>query len=89
MVPPSPAPPDIQLNGDRPRDPQVHDDRRDRRVLTGGSLVAGEVYMDGGWDCEALDQLFYRILRARLDQDVGGSWRQLWNVSAGGLRGSA
>ena len=34
----------------------------------------------GGWDCEALDQLFYRILRARLDEEMGWSWQQLWNV---------
>ncbi|MFB6229959.1 MAG: cyclopropane fatty acyl phospholipid synthase [Salinibacter sp.] len=71
---------DVQINGDRPWDPQVHDDRLYRRALSGGSLAAGEAYMDGWWDCEALDQLFYRILRARLDQEFGWSWRQLWNV---------
>jgi len=71
---------DIELNGDRPWDPQVHDDRFYRRVLAGGSLAAGEAYMDGWWDCEALDQLFYRFLRAGLDQEMGWSWRDIWNV---------
>ncbi len=69
---------DIEVNGDRPWDPQVHDDRLYRRVWTGGSLALGEAYMDGWWDCEALDQLFYRVLRTRLDREVGRSWRHLW-----------
>lgn len=71
---------DIQINGDRPWDPQIHDERLYRRVLSGGALAAGEAYMDGWWDCEALDQLFSRFLRARLDEQVGWSWRRLWNV---------
>lgn len=36
--------------------------------MAGGSLALGESYMDGWWDCQALDQLFHRLLRARLDQ---------------------
>lgn len=71
---------DIQINGNRPWDLQVHDDRLYQRVLSGGSLAAGEAYMDGWWDSEALDQMFYRILRARLDKDIGWSWYNLWNV---------
>jgi cyclopropane-fatty-acyl-phospholipid synthase len=69
----------VQLNGSRPWDPQVHDDRFYRRVLSNGSLAAGEAYMDGWWDCESLDGLFYRILRARIDQELGWSWEYLWN----------
>jgi len=32
-----------------------------------GSLGAGESYMDGWWDSEQLDELFHRVLRARLE----------------------
>jgi cyclopropane-fatty-acyl-phospholipid synthase len=71
---------DVKINGDRPWDLQVHDPRLYRRVLSGGSLAVGEAYMDGWWGCEALDQLFYRLLRGRLDQKVGWSWRLVWNV---------
>lgn len=71
---------DIQLNGDRSWDPQVHEDRLYQRVLSGGSLALGEAYLDGWWDCEALDQFFYRVLRARLEEKVGRSWRMLWNI---------
>lgn len=69
----------VRINGERPWDIQVHDDRVYDRVLSGGSLAAGEAYMDGWWDCEALDELFYRILRSELDQKIGWSWHYLWN----------
>ena len=47
---------DIQINGNRPWDLQVHDARLYRRALAQGSLGLGESYMDGWWDCEALDE---------------------------------
>ena len=71
---------DVRLNGDRPWDPHVHDERLYRRVLSGGSLAAGEAYLEGWWDCQALDQLFYRVLRAHLDEKMGWSWKLLWNI---------
>lgn len=74
-------PADIHFNGDRAWDPQVHDERLYRRALSGGSLAVGEAYMDGWWDCHALDQLFYRLLRTGIDREVGWSWQQLWNVA--------
>ena len=36
------------------------------RVFTSWSLGLGESYMDGEWDCDALDELFTRLLRADL-----------------------
>ena len=62
------APPDVRTNGRRPWDIQVHDSRFYDRVLSGGSLALGESYMDGWWDCEALDRFFERILTHRLDK---------------------
>jgi cyclopropane-fatty-acyl-phospholipid synthase len=72
---------DVRIDGDRPWDVQVHDDRLYRRVLAEGTLGAGEAYMDGWWDCRALDAFFYRMLRHRVDDAVGTSWRHLWNVA--------
>jgi cyclopropane-fatty-acyl-phospholipid synthase len=40
------------------------------RVLAQGSLGLGEAYMDGMWDCRALDQFFHKALNARLDKQV-------------------
>ena len=61
---------DVQINGNRPWDIQVYNQTFFNRVLAGGSLALGESYMDGWWSCEALDQLFDRILCTRLDKKV-------------------
>ncbi|PSQ95511.1 MAG: cyclopropane-fatty-acyl-phospholipid synthase [Bacteroidetes bacterium SW_9_63_38] len=71
---------DVRVDGNRPWDPQVHDDRVYQRVFSGGSLALGEAYMDGWWDCEALDQLFYRLMQADLHEAVGRSWQQRWKL---------
>ena len=47
---------DVQLNGSRPWDIQVHDKHMYERVFTSWSLGLGESYMDGEWDCDALDE---------------------------------
>ncbi len=65
----------ITINGDKPYDIQVHNPDLYERVLRDQALGLGESYMDGWWDCEALDQFFDRILRARLDEAVKGSWK--------------
>ena len=64
---------DVEINGSRPWDIQVHDERFYARVLSGGSLALGETYMDGLWDCKALDQLSEKLLRGRIDKQVKAS----------------
>jgi cyclopropane-fatty-acyl-phospholipid synthase len=61
---------DIQINGDRPWDLQVHDPRFYGYVLGGGSLALGESYMKKWWDCTALDQLVYRLFKAGINYRV-------------------
>ena len=61
---------DIEVNGSRSFDIQVHNDLFYSRVLSGGSLALGECYMDGWWDCKALDQFCYKLLRGRIDKQV-------------------
>ena len=56
---------DIEINGKRPWDIKVHHPALYARILAGGMLAAGESYMDGWWDCDALDQLIDRILKAQ------------------------
>jgi len=70
----------ITLNGSDPADIQVHNEDLYERVLKGGSLALGESYMDGWWDCPALDQFFDKLLRARLPQKVKSNWKLLWPV---------
>jgi cyclopropane-fatty-acyl-phospholipid synthase len=61
---------DIQLQGGRPWDIRVNDPRFFRAVLAGGTLGFGESYMDGWWDCNALDEMCCRAIRARLEERV-------------------
>lgn len=62
---------DIALDGHRLWDIQIHDPRTFKAVLTRGSLGAGESYMQGWWDCVALDEMVARVLNARLQQRLG------------------
>lgn len=55
---------DVKVGGGRPWDITVHNPRVFARVAVEGSLGLGEAYVDGWWDCEALDEFFFRILRA-------------------------
>jgi cyclopropane-fatty-acyl-phospholipid synthase len=59
---------DIRINGARRWDIQVHDRRFFSRVLASGTLGFGESYMDGWWDCEALDEMCCRAIGAGLEK---------------------
>lgn len=58
---------DIEINGTRPWDPQVNDDNFYKLALARGTLGIGESYMAGMWDCDRLDELFYRAISASLE----------------------
>jgi cyclopropane-fatty-acyl-phospholipid synthase len=70
---------DILIDGDRPWDIKVHNNNFFGRLLSGGSLAAGEAYIDGWWDSPALDQLFERILRSRINEKIR-SWTWIWDA---------
>jgi cyclopropane-fatty-acyl-phospholipid synthase len=57
----------VRLDGGRPWDVRVNRDRLYRRALR-GSLGIGESYIDGDWDCDALDELFRRVLSSNAQQ---------------------
>lgn len=57
----------ITLNGPKPYDPQIKDERLYARVLAEGTLGLGEAYMDGWWECEAIDELVSRLLSRKVD----------------------
>ena len=61
---------DVTVNGDRPWDIQVNDERFYRRVLAQGSLGLGEAYMDGWWNCKRLDEFFAKVTEAKLETKV-------------------
>ncbi|MFA6160623.1 MAG: cyclopropane fatty acyl phospholipid synthase [Patescibacteria group bacterium] len=55
---------DVQINGSRPWDIKVKDERFYARVLAHGTLGFGESYMDGWWECDRIDELVSRLLRS-------------------------
>ena len=61
---------DIAIDGGRPWDIRVNDDRFYGSVLRGGSLALGESYMAGWWDTGALDVFIEHVLLARLQGRV-------------------
>jgi cyclopropane-fatty-acyl-phospholipid synthase len=65
---------DITVNGNRKGDITVHDSAFYSRVVSSASLGLGESYVEGMWDCDSLDTLFYKLLSARIDREAIGFW---------------
>lgn len=65
---------DIQINGNRAWDLQIHDDRFYKRVLSEDALGLGESYIEGWWDVDELDQFFFRLLGIDLSK-VRITWK--------------
>jgi cyclopropane-fatty-acyl-phospholipid synthase len=60
---------DIEVDGGRPWDMRVRNSAVYDRIMIKRSLGLGESYMDGWWDCAALDEFFFRLLKVRV-QDI-------------------
>lgn len=71
---------DVKIDGKRPWDIQVNNQDFYPKILAGGSLALGESYMDGWWECEALDQFIDRLLRLELDTKFESTKRYVWNT---------
>jgi cyclopropane-fatty-acyl-phospholipid synthase len=61
---------DVKINGSRPWDIKVNNERFYQRVLSGGLLGIGESYMDGDWDCAKLDELSFRACSIGVDKMI-------------------
>ncbi|MBN1294735.1 MAG: cyclopropane fatty acyl phospholipid synthase [Candidatus Latescibacteria bacterium] len=71
---------DIRIDGKKPWDIRVINPEFYARVLSGGSLALGESYMDGWWECDALDQFFCNVLKAELDKKVRSKRPMIWSM---------
>ncbi len=60
----------ITINGHNPWDIQVHQEKFYQVVLSQANLGLGESYMDGWWDCAALDEFFSKIIRAQIQDGI-------------------
>lgn len=61
---------DIRINGSRPYDIQIHDERFYKRAIRHLGLGIGEAYMDGWWSSGAVDELITRITNAKLEEKI-------------------
>src|SRR6185369_2440934 len=59
-----------RIDGIRPWDIQVRDDRFYRRALLEGSMGLGESYMDGLWDCADLEELVHRFVTSGIEAEA-------------------
>lgn len=59
---------DIRINGSRPWDIQIHNEKLFDRIFRQGSLGFGEAYMDGWWDAEKVDELICKAMLAKLNR---------------------
>jgi cyclopropane-fatty-acyl-phospholipid synthase len=67
------------VNGPNPWDIQIKFEnfiKFYRSITRYGSLGLGNSYVDGLWDCENLDEFFFRVLNAKLDEKIN-PWRLL------------
>ena len=76
---------DIHLDGNRPWDIHLKHPQTLQRLLQSGGLALGESYMDGWWECHAIDRLVERLLRARLE-DTLRTPRAKWESFKGLMR---
>jgi cyclopropane-fatty-acyl-phospholipid synthase len=60
----------IEVNGSKPSSIHVHNEKLWDRVISQQGLGLGEAYMDGWWDCEAIDQMLTRLLEIKVTQEL-------------------
>lgn len=65
----------IQPNGPNPWDPWIGNPRFYEAVLRNPSLGLGETYMEHYWECERIDLLIERVLRAQVHRKLGSTLR--------------
>lgn len=59
---------DVVINGNRPFDIQVKNERLYRRVVLDGELGFGEAYVQGWWESDDIAELIKRLLLANVDK---------------------
>jgi len=78
---------DIHLNGNRAWDIHINHPHLLTRLLKQGGVALGDSYMDGWWECQAIDQMLERAMRARLHEKLQTP-RAWWESLRGRMRHS-
>ncbi len=74
------APAGVTIDGQNPWDMKIHNPHTYRRVLAQGSLGLGESYMEGWWDCQALDVFFDKVLSVDIQDKFQFSFPVLFEL---------
>lgn len=61
---------DIEINGTRPWDIIINDDKLFDDILLNGTIAFGEGYMNRLWDCERIDILISKLLRSHIEDKL-------------------
>ncbi len=70
----------IQINGSLASDIKVKDKKFYTEFLKNGSLGLGESYMAGYWECDSLEEFFYKIFSANLSEYAQNNIKFISNV---------
>jgi len=70
----------ITINGNKPYDLTVKNDKFYQRLLTDGMLGVGESYMDDWWVSQALDELVDKVSRIDILKKIKGNWKIAWYI---------
>ena len=70
----------VAVNGSRPWDIQIRDERLYNEILTRKNLALGEAYMQGWWECPRVDEFIARLLRSGAAGKVRGGWKLLFGM---------
>ena len=73
---------DVMIDGHRPWDIRVNDPAFYFRMMTNPAFQLGQTYMDGMWDCAAIDELLFRLVASGVGaaHEKGGAFhlRNAW-----------
>lgn len=72
----------VKIDGMNPWDIQVNNEDVYAKILSQGTFGLGEAYMDGWWDCKKLDEFFYRVVSAGLEEYVKRNYKLFFRVMA-------
>jgi cyclopropane-fatty-acyl-phospholipid synthase len=64
----------IVIDGQEPCDIRIKNPKFYRRVLRDGSIGLGESYMEGWWECYALDEFFCKLFSKQIEKGFSGSF---------------
>lgn len=70
----------ITINGSGIGDIRVNNEKFYTSVLREGSLGLGESFMEGHWECDSLDDFFYKVFSGNLSEKVKSNFNFIINV---------